>query len=150
MSNKFEQLLDYLVNEEMDKANELFHEIVVEKSREIYENMIAEEAEEESIEEADAENDNDLDESDADLEEETTLEIGGDQADDCCVGERSSRVGGTRHLDDRAHTCVQLQQRCSHDDNDPCARSFFNHESGLQLFHARRFGWIRYLRRQDF
>ena len=46
MSNKFEQLLDYLVNEEMDKANELFHEIVVEKSREIYENMIAEEAEE--------------------------------------------------------------------------------------------------------
>ena len=81
MSNKFEQLLDYLVNEEMDKANELFHEIVVEKSREIYENMIAEEAEEESIEEADAENDNDLDESDADLEEETTLEIGGDKAD---------------------------------------------------------------------
>lgn len=81
MSNKFEQLLDYLVNEEMDKANELFHEIVVEKSREIYENMIAEEAEEESIEEADDETNDDLDESDADLEEETTLEIGGDPAD---------------------------------------------------------------------
>ena len=47
MSNKFEQLLDLLVNEEMDKANELFHEIVVEKSREIYENMIAEEADDE-------------------------------------------------------------------------------------------------------
>lgn len=56
MSTKFEQLLDYLVNEEMDKANELFHEIVVEKSREIYENLIAEEAEddqEESVEEGD-------------------------------------------------------------------------------------------------
>ena len=77
MSNKFEQLLDYLVNEEMDKANELFHEIVVEKSREIYENMIAEEAEEESIKEVD----DDLEEADADLEEETTLEIGGDEAD---------------------------------------------------------------------
>ncbi|NDG78988.1 MAG: hypothetical protein EBX47_06110 [Synechococcaceae bacterium WB8_1B_057] len=43
---KFEQLLDYIVNEEHDKANELFHEIVVEKSREIYENLIAQEEEE--------------------------------------------------------------------------------------------------------
>lgn len=43
MSTKFEQLLDYLVNEDHEKANELFHEIVVEKSREIYENLIAEE-----------------------------------------------------------------------------------------------------------
>ena len=50
MSNKFEKLLDYLVNEEMDKANELFHEIVVEKSRTIYENLISEEAREEDEE----------------------------------------------------------------------------------------------------
>ena len=47
MSNKFEQLLDLIVNEENEKANELFHEIVVEKSREIYETLIAEEEEEE-------------------------------------------------------------------------------------------------------
>jgi hypothetical protein len=79
MSNKFEQLLDYLVNEEMDKANELFHEIVVEKSREIYENMIAEEADEELTKEA---QDDDMDESmDEPVEEETTLEIGGDSGD---------------------------------------------------------------------
>lgn len=76
MSNKFEQLLDLLVNEEMDKANELFHEIVVEKSREIYENMIAEEAEEDDLEE---EMD---DKSESELDEETTLEIGGDAGDD--------------------------------------------------------------------
>lgn len=63
MSTKFEQLLDYLVNEEMDKANELFHEIVVEKSREIYENLIAEEAEEEEMDEAKAEEDEEMDES---------------------------------------------------------------------------------------
>ena len=81
MSNKFEQLLDYLVNEEMDKANELFHEIVVEKSREIYENMIAEEADEDELtKEA---QDDDMDESmDEPVEEETTLEIGGDSGDD--------------------------------------------------------------------
>jgi hypothetical protein len=79
MSNKFEQLLDLLVNEEMDKANELFHEIVVEKSREIYENMIAEEADDE----IDEEMDDDLEEGqDEAVEEETTLEIGGDSADD--------------------------------------------------------------------
>ena len=51
MSTKFEQLLDLLVNEEMDKANELFHEIVVEKSREIYENLIADEAKEQDEDE---------------------------------------------------------------------------------------------------
>ena len=63
--SKFEQLLDLIVNEEMDKANELFHEIVVEKSRDIYENLIAEEAEEEEMDEA---ADEDMDES-ADEEE---------------------------------------------------------------------------------
>jgi hypothetical protein len=47
MSTKFEKLLDYLVNEEIDKANDLFHEIVVEKSRTIYENLIDEEESEE-------------------------------------------------------------------------------------------------------
>lgn len=74
MSTKFEQLLDYLVNEEMDKANELFHEIVVEKSRDIYENLIAEEAEdEEEMDEASEEA-----EDEEELDEETTLEIGGD------------------------------------------------------------------------
>ena len=80
MSNKFEQLLDYLVNEEMDKANELFHEIVVEKSREIYENMIAEEADEELTKEAQDDVDESMD--DEPVEEETTLEIGGDSGDD--------------------------------------------------------------------
>lgn len=73
--SKFEQLLDYLVNEEMDKANELFHEIVVEKSRDIYENLIAEEEEEEVDEASDeemdeaAEDDEELDESEEDMDE---------------------------------------------------------------------------------
>jgi len=41
--NKFEQLIEYVINDEQDKAQELFHEIVVEKSRDIYENIMAEE-----------------------------------------------------------------------------------------------------------
>lgn len=66
MSKKFEELLDLVVNEEHEKASELFHELVVEKSREIYENLIAEE-EEDDDEEA---MDDDVDESaDNDVEE---------------------------------------------------------------------------------
>ena len=38
-TNKFEQLLELLINEENDKAQALFHEIVVEKSRDIYEGL---------------------------------------------------------------------------------------------------------------
>lgn len=40
--SKFEQMLELLINEETDKAKELFHDIVVEKSREIYESLLAE------------------------------------------------------------------------------------------------------------
>jgi hypothetical protein len=42
--NKFESLLELLVNEETDKAEQLFHEIVVEKSRDIYEGLADSEA----------------------------------------------------------------------------------------------------------
>lgn len=38
---KFEQMLEHLINEEQDKASELFHELVVSKSREIYENILS-------------------------------------------------------------------------------------------------------------
>lgn len=37
---KFEQMLEYLINEDKSKAEELFHELVVAKSREIYENLL--------------------------------------------------------------------------------------------------------------
>ena len=72
--NKFEQLIEYVINDEESKARELFHDIVVEKSREIYENLMAEEADE------------DLEEGVEDIEEgeEEDLEeaMGGDASDD--------------------------------------------------------------------
>jgi len=55
MTSKFEQLIEYVINDEEAKAKELFHDIVVEKSREIYENLMQEE--EELDEESDAERD---------------------------------------------------------------------------------------------
>jgi hypothetical protein len=38
--NKFEQMLEALINEETEKAKEIFHDIVVEKSRDIYESLL--------------------------------------------------------------------------------------------------------------
>lgn len=69
--NKFEQLIEYVINDDTQKAQELFHEIVVEKSRQIYEDIMSEE----EIDEA--ENNEDLDEA-----EEVDEGMGGDAADD--------------------------------------------------------------------
>ena len=55
-NNKFEEMLEHLVNEDREKAEELFHDIVVEKSRKIYEDLLAEETKDEEVDED--ENDN--------------------------------------------------------------------------------------------
>ena len=47
--NKYEKLIEYIINEQEDKARELFHQIVVEKSRDIYESLIDDEDFEESV-----------------------------------------------------------------------------------------------------
>ena len=70
--NKFEQLIEYVINDEESKARELFHDIVVEKSREIYENLMAEEASEDLEEGEDLEEAEDIEEGDP---------MGGDAAD---------------------------------------------------------------------
>jgi hypothetical protein len=41
-NKKFEQLIDLIINENEEQARALFHDIVVEKSREIYESMMDE------------------------------------------------------------------------------------------------------------
>jgi len=64
--NRFEQLIEYVINDEEQKARELFHDIVVAKSREIYESMMDESAEE-------------LDEAAEELDE---ADLGGDAQDD--------------------------------------------------------------------
>jgi len=67
--NKFEQLIEYVINDDTQKAQELFHEIVVEKSRQIYEDIMSEE----EIDEAE-----EVDEGE-ELEEG---DMGGDAADE--------------------------------------------------------------------
>jgi hypothetical protein len=81
MSTKFEQLLDLLINEDQAKANELFHEIVVEKSREIYENLIAEEEDDEEMDESMEDDEEEMDES-AESDDEEMDEGKDEEADE--------------------------------------------------------------------
>ena len=75
--NRFEQLIEYVINDDEQKARELFHDIVVEKSRQIYEDIMAEEAEE--IEEG----------ADEDLEEGMGGDASNDLIDDVEMEEES-------------------------------------------------------------
>jgi hypothetical protein len=77
--SKFEKLLDLLVNENKDDAEKLFHEIVVEKSREIYEGILAEDEKKEDDKEGEEVEET---EEPAESTDETIEEIGGDQTDD--------------------------------------------------------------------
>ena len=101
--NKFEEMLERLVNEDKAGAEELFHEIVVEKSRDIYESLLEddldieeetdEEVEEASDEEVEEATDEEVEESDDEEVDENfdldefeveadPMDMGGDPADD--------------------------------------------------------------------
>ena len=82
----FEKLIEYVINDEEDKARELFHDIVVAKSRQIYEEMmddeeVAEAKEEDDDEEEVTESEED-DEEEMSESEEMDESFGGDSADD--------------------------------------------------------------------
>ncbi len=72
--NKYEKLIEYIINDEEDRARALFHEIVVEKSREIYENIMDEEI-------GGSQADSFIDEISADVTADET-ELGLGEADD--------------------------------------------------------------------
>ena len=113
--SKFEEMLERLINEDRAGAEELFHEIVVEKSREIYQNIIEsedEDDEEDDLEEAtdeevDESEEDELEESDEeDLEEMFGLDefeveapvMGGDATDDM-MGDMGMDMGGEDDMD---------------------------------------------------
>jgi hypothetical protein len=75
------QMLEHLVNEDQAKAEELFHEYVVAKSREIYENLIETEISEEEKED---DEDEEMDEAakDEDAEDDKVDEASDEDKDD--------------------------------------------------------------------
>ena len=82
--SKFEKMLELLINEDREAAEELFHEIVVEKSRDIYEGLLEADLEDEDIEEAQDDEDEVVDEAeDEEVDEsEDELDEMGDPTDD--------------------------------------------------------------------
>lgn len=124
--NKFEQMLEHLINDDSDKAKELFHQIVVAKSREIYEQILAEDFEDLDEKKEEDDEDKEVDESaeeddeDKDMDEsfgfaegeddETGDDVGGDAGDDMIDDleaddeegmDDTDDIGGEGDLEDR-------------------------------------------------
>jgi hypothetical protein len=101
MRNKFEQLIEYIINDETEKANELFHNVVVEKSREIYNELVAEDM--------DGMNDDDrsmsMDGTDDMMGDIAADEEGmghdDDEGDEMSFGDEESEEGGEGDMEDR-------------------------------------------------
>jgi beta-galactosidase GanA len=87
MSDKFNQLIELLIAEDSEKARELFHDIVVERSRSIYESLIDDETVDEAVEE-EAVEESDFDE-----------ELGGDAADDMIADIEADEHGLAQEAD---------------------------------------------------
>ena len=97
-NNKFESLLELLINEENDKAEALFHEIVVEKSRDIYENLADEEvtaeAKDKEVKETEASADEKV--------EETTEEANDDKVEETSEESKDEQVDEVVEIEDEA------------------------------------------------
>jgi hypothetical protein len=105
--NKYEKLIEYIVNDEQDKARALFHDIVVEKSRSIYENLMDEEqyseelgghAVEDMVDEvsADEEGMQEAEDDDMDMDMDMDMDSDDDMGDD-----HHADIGGEEELEDR-------------------------------------------------
>ena len=78
--NKFESMLEKLVNEDRAGAEELFHEIVVEKSRNIYESLLEDDLSE--VEETSDEVEESAEDEEEAVDEATDEEVDEDESED--------------------------------------------------------------------
>jgi len=81
-NSKIAEMLDHLVNDDTAKAEELFHEYVVEKSRDIYEGLI-----EDEVDEATKEDDEAVEEASDEADDEAVDEASDNDDDDDTVEE---------------------------------------------------------------
>lgn len=116
MDKKYEQLIEYILNDDTEKARGLFHDIVVNKSKEIYESLIDEvdlaaedsmsddmmgiedDIDAEEIGEADDEMPSD--DQTADMMGDVDADMGGDMDADM-GGDMDADMGGEEELEDR-------------------------------------------------
>ena len=110
-NNKFESLLELLINEENDKAEAIFHEIVVEKSRDIYENLADEEVTAEAkmdkkddkkveVKETEASDEAKVEETAEEKVEETTEEAKDEKVEETSEESKDEQVDEVVELED--------------------------------------------------
>ena len=80
--NKYEQLIEHIINDNEQAARELFHAIVVEKSREIYESLMDEDQVDENIDQYDQA---------GDMVDDISSNVAGDETDG--LGEDDNELG---------------------------------------------------------
>jgi len=102
-TNKFEQMLEKLTNDDRTGAEELFHEIVVEKSRSIYENLLESDlaeiaVEETAVEEAKKDKEEikkaDKEDSKEEMKKESTEEVAAETIAPVAIAPVTAEVGG--------------------------------------------------------
>ena len=94
-NKKFEKLIDLIINENEEQASELFHDIVVEKSKAIYESIMEDEMMDDDLEEGIGGQVGDLldeinaeeqgvreEEDEIEIDSEEVFDIGGDEDDE--------------------------------------------------------------------
>ena len=110
--NQFEKLIEYVINDEDAKAKELFHQIVVSKSRQIYENIMQED---------------ELEEDNAMGEEPTEIDTDMSEGDDMMGGSQSGDM-----IDD-----VETEEAGMHEGEDDADSEFDDEaeEAGSDLTH---------------
>ena len=99
-NNRFEQLIEYVINDETAKAKELFHQIVVEKSRAIYEDLMDKE---------EVEEDNAMGMEPTEIDADMSEDIGGSQAQAMMGGDdgMGGEMGGMDDTPDMSGIEVQ-------------------------------------------
>ena len=107
---QFEAMLEALINEDQETAKEIFHNIVVGKSREIYEELLEsefpgeEEEEEEEEDTDDSEEDDEMDDEEEDDDSENPFGVEDDEEDDDSenpFGDEEDDEMGDGDLEDR-------------------------------------------------
>jgi len=94
---QFEAMLEALINEDQEAARDIFHNIVVAKSREIYEELLSEDfgAEDDEESDTDSEEDSEEDDSEADDDEGEENPFGDEEeGEDDFGGEEDDMMGG--------------------------------------------------------
>jgi hypothetical protein len=97
---QFEAMLNALINEDQDAAKEIFHNIVVAKSREIYEELLAEDFEEPEVEEAFPAAEEEGEEEEGSEDEEGAEEEGDEEGEENPFGDEEGEEEGEGSMDD--------------------------------------------------